>query len=59
MTKSLELFHPQAHTIISAWLNSKPLAGAPDLSYLAYCVEKPTGPVGLRLNTGGEECNDV
>lgn len=59
MTKSLELYHPQEHTIISAWLNSEPPEGTPVLSYPAYCVEEPSGPVGLRLNTGGEECNDV
>ena len=59
MTKSLELYHPQEHTIISAWLNRKPPEGAPDLSDLAYYVEEPAGPVGLRLNADGDEDEDT
>lgn len=55
MTKSLELYHPQEHTIISAWLNRKPPAGAPDLYDLTYYVEEPAGPVGLRQNSRGEK----
>ena len=59
MTKSLELYHPQEHAIISAWLNSEQPEGTPVLSYLAYCVEEPSGPVGFRLNSDGEECKYV
>ena len=59
MTKSPEFYHPQEHAINSAWLKRKPPAGAPDLCDLAYCIEEPAGPVGLRLNSDGDECEDV
>ena len=55
--QTLELYHPQEHTIISAWLNRQPPEGCPDIGDLPYhsYESEPPGPVGLRLKDYGDE----
>lgn len=57
-SQQIELYHPQEHTIISAWLERKPPQGSPGIDDLPYYDEEPAGPIGLRKDAYGDEVYD-